>query len=61
VISYTEFVTATINREQVIQKKNLRKAFNTFDIDGSGKLSLDELVQSIGIENEISDVFKQAD
>ena len=44
-IDYHEFLTATINRDKILSKQNLEFAFNAFDKDGSGKISLDEIAQ----------------
>lgn len=44
-IDYSEFLTATINRDKIMSKQNLDLAFKTFDKDGSGKISLDEIMQ----------------
>jgi calcium-dependent protein kinase len=43
-IDYNEFLTATINREKILSQKNLEMAFKTFDKDGSGKISTDEIM-----------------
>lgn len=38
-IDYTEWTVGTINKANVITKQKLRKAFEMFDLDGSGKIS----------------------
>ena len=42
-IDYTEFLTAAVSKEKLLTKKNLRTAFNLFDEDRSGLITLDEL------------------
>ena len=42
-IDYTEFITAAYNREMLLSQKNLQIAFEMFDQDGNGQLSMDEL------------------
>jgi calcium-dependent protein kinase len=42
-IDYTEFVTATINRNTLLSTEKLEGAFNLFDKDGNGYLTIDEL------------------
>merc|ERR1712176_54617 len=41
---YTEFLAATIDRERCMSDNVLRIAFDMFDKDGSGTISIDELV-----------------
>ena len=42
-IDYNEFITAAINRTQLLSTDNLRIAFNLFDINGDGVISKEEL------------------
>jgi calcium-dependent protein kinase len=44
-VDYNEFLTATINRDKILSQKNLEMAFQTFDKDGSGKISTSEIMQ----------------
>ena len=41
-IDYHEFVSASINKHNLIQQDKLKQAFKLFDKDSSGKLSIDE-------------------
>ena len=43
VIDYNEFLTATMDRDKITNKKNLEITFKNFDKDGSGKISLNEI------------------
>ena len=47
-INYTEFVAATIEKSIYMKEEKLFMAFKMFDIDGSGKISADELKQILG-------------
>lgn len=42
-IDYTEFLAATIDQKTFMRDDYLKTAFNMFDKDGSGKISVDEL------------------
>ncbi|EGR27981.1 hypothetical protein IMG5_185640 [Ichthyophthirius multifiliis] len=68
-IDYTEWVMATINREQLLSKQRLELAFKIFDKvfiftiyfniqkykDGSGSLSVDEIKEMFGTQLGISE------
>ncbi len=47
-IDYTEWSVGTINKANVITKQKLRKAFEMFDLDGSGRISAQELKAVLG-------------
>ena len=47
-IDYTEFLAATIDQQTFMRDDYLKTAFNMFDKDGSGKISVDELKQILG-------------
>ena len=47
-ISYNEFLSAMISSKKVVTEERLEKAFNIFDKDGSGKLSVDEIKNIFG-------------
>ena len=47
-IDYTEWSVGTINKANVITKQKLKKAFEMFDLDGSGKISALELKTVLG-------------
>lgn len=54
-IDFSEFVVATVNRQNLLQDKNLKQAFNYYDKDKGGTISIDELKQVLGIGQAISD------
>lgn len=49
-IDYTEFIIATMTKEQLLTRKNLERSFKAFDKDNSGKITLDELKDFLGNE-----------
>ena len=53
-IDYSEFLAATLDRSVYLQEEKLWSAFLTFDRDGSGKISADELRQVLGREGVAS-------
>ena len=57
-IEYSEFLSAAINKENAYSQANLRMAFNHFDSDKSGKISIDELKKSISLGCS-EDVFRE--
>ena len=50
-IHYSEFLSACINDNTILCQRNLRIAFNRFDIDKSGKISGQEIKQLLEEEN----------
>jgi calcium-dependent protein kinase len=47
-ISYEEFLRVAINKAQLLDEKNLKLAFESFDINKDGKLSADEIKAVLG-------------
>ena len=47
-LDYSEWLVATLKRSEIINTKRLKQAFQYFDKDGSGKISLDELKEAMG-------------
>ncbi|CAG9324500.1 unnamed protein product [Blepharisma stoltei] len=56
-IDYTEFLTAAINWSKTLNKERLLAAFKHFDKDGSGKISLEELREALGGNEDSDHVF----
>lgn len=42
-INFTEFLVAAMNREKLLNAKQIEKAFKMFDDDGNGYIDLEEL------------------
>ncbi|MCQ2818500.1 MAG: EF-hand domain-containing protein, partial [archaeon] len=49
-INYSEFIAVNTKKENVNSIENLRKAFNLFDLDGNGFITIDELKETISID-----------
>ena len=49
-INFSEFLTANFKKEKLLSEKALEKAFNLFDIDGNGFITLEELKESMPVE-----------
>lgn len=54
-IDFSEFVTATVNRMELLNEQKLKDAFNLYDKDGGGTISIDELKMVLGNGQDISD------
>lgn len=53
-IDYSEWVNATISRQKVLTESNLKHAFELFDEDGDGKISVDEVKHILGQGKKVS-------
>lgn len=51
-IEYQEFIAAAYSKKKILTDFNLKKAFDMFDKDKSGKISSDELKSVLGFGNE---------
>jgi len=47
-VDYSEFLLATINIPSMLTKEKLKAAFQLFDPDGSGEISINEIIQILG-------------
>ena len=47
-IDFAEFVTATVSKEDLLTDQKLRVAFNYYDADRSGTISIKELEMAMG-------------
>jgi calcium-dependent protein kinase len=47
-LDYSEWLVATLKRSDIINMKKLHQAFQYFDKDNSGKISLEELKEAMG-------------
>ena len=56
-IDYTEFITATMNKSQLLSQERLEMAFKLYDIDGSGTITKDELKAILGKQHQYEDSF----
>ena len=63
-IEYEEFIRVTLPKEQLFKENNLKYAFDMFDIDKSGKISLNNFKEILGIKkikdkNIIEELLKE--
>ena len=49
-IEYEEFIRVTLPKEQLFTEENLKYAFDMFDLDKNGKISLNEFKEILGIK-----------
>ena len=54
-IDYTEWISATINKKKLLSDNNLKAAFDTFDVDKSGTISIDEIKKILGHGKKINE------
>jgi len=57
-IDYSEWVAATISREQLLSKQRLEMTFSIFDKDGSGSLQISEFKEIFGGAGVSEEVWK---
>jgi calcium-dependent protein kinase len=63
-IDYTEFIAASLDKNVYLQENKLYEAFKLFDVDGSGKISKEEIAYILGTgkkSSEIDKLFKKYD
>lgn len=62
-IDYSEFLTAAMDWRGTLSKKKLQSAFKTFDLNGDGKIDINELKEMIGgLDNEdYREIMREAD
>ena len=59
-IDFTEFMTASANKSDLLKEDKLKIAFKAFDIDGNGSITIDEIKRTIGVGQMINeDVWTQ--
>ena len=56
-INYSEFLTATVDKSSAYSKLRLQQAFQKFDKNGDGKISLSELKSTLGGEGKNDSIF----
>jgi serine/threonine protein kinase len=52
-IEYEEFIRVTLPKEQLFTDINLKNAFEKFDKNKNGTISVDEIIELIGIDKEL--------
>ena len=54
-INYSEFLVASTDKERLLSKENLRKAFQVFDKNNNGNISVDEVKSILGLGRQFSE------
>ena len=65
-IDYSEFIVASMNEKNLLSNNKLQAAFQMFDKDGGGSISVDEIKQVLSFgksldEKVVMDIIKQVD
>ena len=63
-IDYSEFIMATMNEKKNVSEEKLKASFKTFDRDGNGTISPDEIKAVLGGslgDDTVSDIINQVD
>jgi calcium-dependent protein kinase len=47
-VDYSEFISASMNKKTMLSKENLQSAFEAFDEDQNGFITLDEIKHLMG-------------
>ena len=63
-IEYEEFIRITLPKEQLFKERYLKTAFDMFDLDKNGTISLDEIKEILGLrkisnKNLIKELLKE--
>ena len=67
VINYSEFLSATIDLNQILTQAKIQALFRTFDIDNTGKISEDNIRKAFTkfgkevTDEEIKEIMKEHD
>jgi calcium-dependent protein kinase len=65
-IQFSEFLSACMNYKKYLSRQNLEAAFKIFDIDHSGFITADEIMQVLGRDNKVpsaawQEIIKEVD
>ena len=55
-IEYTEFISASIEKNVYLNEEKLKEAFKLFDVDGSGKISRAEIEKVLHMEKQSKEI-----
>ena len=53
-IDFSEFVAASVNKDNLLQESKLKAAFDCYDKDGSGSISVEEIKDVLGVGKNIT-------
>ena len=57
-IEYTEFISASIEKNIYLNEKKLKEAFKSFDLDGNGKINREEIVKILKVTKSSKELDK---
>jgi calcium-dependent protein kinase len=60
-IDYNEFLAATMQRALYKQEENIRRVFQRLDVDGSGEITVANLVEITGSKKHAMELLNEAD
>lgn len=60
-IQYSEFLAATMDMNYAIREENILRAFQNFDADGKGELTLKDLIEVMGSEDHARELVGEID
>lgn len=60
-VDYSEFLAATLRRNQFLREERLHRAFDHFDVDGDGKITYENLVDVMGSEVHAKEIMHDVD
>mmetsp|Transcript_43344 Transcript_43344/g.41750 ORF Transcript_43344/g.41750 Transcript_43344/m.41750 type:complete len:95 (-) Transcript_43344:21-305(-) len=62
VVDYSEFLVANLQSNELLTNEKLQAAFNLFDIDGDGRITLEEIKSLLGTNLDMEtnkDIWKE--
>lgn len=57
-VMYTEFIAATLEAQGQVEEERIAEAFDRLDVDGSGNISKEDMLEFLGEDATIEDVEK---
>lgn len=64
-LEYSEFIVAALSEDEIFTDVKIQCAFNIFDRNRSGTITIDEIKENMGLKNHpdeaiINEIFQQA-
>ncbi|KAG5185335.1 calcium-dependent protein kinase [Tribonema minus] len=60
-LDYREFLAATMDRSVFVREENMRSGFAYFDLEGAGKITVDNLIKIFGSEEHAREIMGDVD
>ena len=58
-VDYTEFISASMNKQTMLSKELLQQAFEAFDADCNGFISVDEIMGIMGDQSDVNSAWEE--